>query len=125
MRISDWSSDVCSSDLCRIKSVIAGDQRHARRRGNPHEPRQLSAIRSLSVHDSAEPDRAGADLSKLRKDCSRVLFFLQRRHHYQQQVSAIVQQIREKKDAATLLSPKISEDPKRVGKGRSVYKRVK
>src|SRR3546814_4451838 len=31
MRISDWSSDVCSSDLARIADQPRGEQRHHRR----------------------------------------------------------------------------------------------
>src|SRR3546814_5079159 len=33
MRISDWSSDVCSSDLQHIGRLAAGDRRTLRRRG--------------------------------------------------------------------------------------------
>src|SRR3546814_3652593 len=32
MRISDWSSDVCSSDLRRLSPALAGDARRALRR---------------------------------------------------------------------------------------------
>src|SRR3546814_5967042 len=56
MRISDWSSDVCSSDLCRTRSV---DQQHAQvgvpTFGDAEQPR-LPAGRHLLRHE-AEPGR--------------------------------------------------------------------
>src|SRR3546814_3886231 len=60
MRISDWSSDVCSSDLCRA----AGDhpaQLHPRRPGRRHrlQPRGIRADRTERPAPVAGP--RGAD----------------------------------------------------------------
>src|SRR3546814_14774099 len=52
MRISDWSSDVCSSDLFRLVRAVAADagagakdrrDRRADRRSRPHRPRARTA----------------------------------------------------------------------------------
>src|SRR3546814_3533811 len=49
MRISDWSSDVCSSDLLRWKRKSVSKER---RRYSPLEPSQELARRSRSVEQS-------------------------------------------------------------------------
>src|SRR3546814_18696093 len=58
MRISDWSSDVCSSDLARAHPLhVAGPQR---RRGDAHGAVAVRgpAVRELPV-DAAGPVRTG------------------------------------------------------------------
>src|SRR3546814_4316783 len=63
MRISDWSSDVCSSDLLRKEALVPGDQ-HVREGQQPREHvvlddlrRQVleEEIRLLLVHVEGEP----------------------------------------------------------------------
>src|SRR3546814_4257181 len=62
MRISDWSSDVCSSDLCRRiarRAVCAELRRSAHRRG--HRQSRLSAEstegwRTTLGHDPPRPE---------------------------------------------------------------------
>src|SRR3546814_3988540 len=70
MRISDWSSDVCSSDLCictpRLTAKPGTDHDHA---GARQQWRQiLSALRcahhqlrALTLHDRSEERRVGKE----------------------------------------------------------------
>src|SRR3546814_14600745 len=45
MRISDWSSDVCSSDLARLADAAQGGYPDRRRRGEPESPQQADHVR--------------------------------------------------------------------------------
>src|SRR3546814_16161569 len=69
MRISDWSSDVCSSDLLR---------RHRRRvRRGPGEPRQHPPVRRPGEADRGccqgcrylDPDRCRSEERRVGKEC--------------------------------------------------------
>src|SRR3546814_14509702 len=53
MRISDWSSDVCSSDLNRVRGPLAA----ADRKGDPCSPKQGSASGDFQMLP-AEPGAA-------------------------------------------------------------------
>src|SRR3546814_7696882 len=55
MRISDWSSDVCSSDLPRSARAPAGNPRHRHRKGQP--PRLPQGQRRLRSRDSLPAGR--------------------------------------------------------------------
>src|SRR3546814_19440009 len=63
MRISDWSSDVCSSDLRRLHEPLRGDiqgrLRRALERGAGHRLADAHA-RSLAEFDLAEPTPGAA-----------------------------------------------------------------
>src|SRR3546814_10453378 len=66
MRISDWSSDVCSSDLRRFPQPACRDGRRSRRpitasrkaHGNSSSPPALTAPRSRSTHNLQSTCRA-------------------------------------------------------------------
>src|SRR3546814_3080717 len=56
MRISDWSSDVCSSDLCLIRSFLGSVKmagRVSRTKGKRRHGRRCRRLRPCSL----EPDR--------------------------------------------------------------------
>src|SRR3546814_7724031 len=57
MRISDWSSDVCSSDLRAHPGKRGKRQHHAVRRGNRPHRRRVPTRRptTLPAHDLADP----------------------------------------------------------------------
>src|SRR3546814_13733921 len=70
MRISDWSSDVCSSDLERHEGQAVGAgviDRERRRRRNPHEQRRLRD-QCLVGHLEADPR---GDEQEAPKRCAR------------------------------------------------------
>src|SRR3546814_5856240 len=52
MRISDWSSDVCSSDLAPINSIYM--MAHSGARGSPAQMKQLAGMRGLMAKPSGE-----------------------------------------------------------------------
>src|SRR3546814_16727624 len=54
MRISDWSSDVCSSDLVQIGRGDAGRQFRVRDRPNQIEPGRIAVIiaRPMSINET-------------------------------------------------------------------------
>src|SRR3546814_4568001 len=56
MRISDWSSDVCSSDLRRIKRTGRARHKAPEPRGRPH-PSRLSGFARLLDHWRRPADR--------------------------------------------------------------------
>src|SRR3546814_9698362 len=64
MRISDWSSDVCSSDLTvavvRLAAVAPADQRGARHADAQGDRLEGQVVRVLDVGDDAEPVGAQA-----------------------------------------------------------------
>src|SRR3546814_4869337 len=67
MRISDWSSDVCSSDLCRTQSLFGDPDRGGRQPGrrDAHE-RHREDGRCGRVHDARRRDAA----CRLAKKCA-------------------------------------------------------
>src|SRR3546814_12968461 len=71
MRISDWSSDVCSSDLGRIHgkpvlTCIGGAQRgESVRAGLLALPDSVSAADPVLVHDAARPCITRNDITRL------------------------------------------------------------
>src|SRR3546814_9284569 len=59
MRISDWSSDVCSSDLLEVRldddaQAVPAGQRRVRPRGFEHVQRQFQAVGFLGVDGHAD-----------------------------------------------------------------------
>src|SRR3546814_9222430 len=64
MRISDWSSYVCSSDLC-------GDLRVLRAVADPRTRSscELSRVPAQSLHRPDEPDWAGAGSRTVKRAC--------------------------------------------------------
>src|SRR3546814_2683306 len=50
MRISDWSSDVCSSDLLLLQKVMAVERRPGHRR-----PQPVGQLREIRVRPAFEP----------------------------------------------------------------------
>src|SRR3546814_6029198 len=79
MRISDWSSDVCSSDLGKHQSRTARADRRARARGAethpPGPPRQPDRLAQPGCHarapgrgDRAHGRRAGHRLRRVRSE---------------------------------------------------------
>src|SRR3546814_14634357 len=44
MRISDWSSDVCSSDLGGLRRLTAGDQQRGEKNGQAQHIRHLTVL---------------------------------------------------------------------------------
>src|SRR3546814_11762474 len=73
MRISDWSSDVCSSDLVDVAAVVwpgaaAGRRRH---RARAHRPR---AIKARSARASGRPGVVMAAFSAIAAILAVVVF---------------------------------------------------
>src|SRR3546814_13840448 len=61
MRISDWSSDVCSSDLSRVYQILIGDLVDTERRrveGGGDAKRQPRAQPPILITDDVAPDAA-------------------------------------------------------------------
>src|SRR3546814_6777765 len=59
MRISDWSSDVCSSDLCRLRLLAAGARqcRFRRRRRDMSAPQARNWPVRLALRSAAFAER--------------------------------------------------------------------
>src|SRR3546814_3496882 len=80
MRISDWSSDVCSSDLCQRRTLRAAAAQRRRAALLPGEPRLAHAARHALVRGGrpgahprahALPPPGSADLEGLPADGGR------------------------------------------------------
>src|SRR3546814_13690950 len=67
MRISDWSSDVCSSDLAPVRGCAPaeqGDERAALDRvGSDHAGKREEGRRIVDVLDRCRDPRAGTDVA--------------------------------------------------------------
>src|SRR3546814_17224438 len=58
MRISDWSSDVCSSDLVMVMVMISGRATDAACRCYPLSPAELACAHISAVHSGRHPGQA-------------------------------------------------------------------
>src|SRR3546814_4910773 len=75
MRISDWSSDVCSSDLCRIARLadarlgIAGIPQRARETGFDPGQRVDSGVQSVLALDHEYSPFVRSEERRVGKEC--------------------------------------------------------
>src|SRR3546814_9107918 len=87
MRISDWSSDVCSSDLIPRRSNMGGSRRRGRA-GRPARPRRLRLLlheRAAALIERTE-GLLGGDGRQRGKIIPFVLRFVRRVHLHQEHV---------------------------------------
>src|SRR3546814_8585067 len=70
MRISDWSSDVCSSDLRKLEEVRRADQRRRRRHApcHPEPPTQPVSEPGVEIDLDQDRHREQRDDQRLRDD---------------------------------------------------------
>src|SRR3546814_8986106 len=61
MRISDWSSDVCSSDLHGIEGCEVPDRRNVRRRLQRIGGQEVVVLKEVPTHFRAEENNGGKD----------------------------------------------------------------
>src|SRR3546814_15991862 len=75
MRISDWSSDVCSSDLGRLRCAVAlgGGHGGARRAHARHARREIGRAFVSGKSVSVRVDLGGRSLIKKKKQCRTVM----------------------------------------------------
>src|SRR3546814_8292535 len=65
MRISDWSSDVCSSDLCNFDQYDGGsEQNHERQCGRDHDERAARGAECQIHQGKADIGRIGIGRSE-------------------------------------------------------------
>src|SRR3546814_542663 len=68
MRISDWSSDVCSSDLCAVTEAQGGSRRESLPGVPDRDVRWLRALRNRLSHENRNDPELTIEDQWLRRD---------------------------------------------------------